>query len=813
MCGAHLAGHIELFTALESAYLSKSFADLVHHRMTPSVIALVTTAEEAEDHTDMEPGGPRAQSSSNGSLQTAFEEPYLGVAHTRFIAALEHYSSYGDNKKPYMKSISVIQSSGMGKSRMVEEAAKTVFTIPANIREPLPEGQKTYPPPDIKLRAYFMDHERKSDKLLQAEYAILLKHIFATAKSKFAYARDYRMNKSLTLAAAWADYLNQDQTPEEVGTERRALYDQAVGAAITERLMIVTDRYDSNGVRFQELKGSMSLYSLFRIGKNACFFYFDEAHCLTAHPAILTEWRTRNPYHNLGSVLSELVGQPIFFIFLSTNSHIQKFAPPVGLYPSLRVYKGTYLIPPFTELPFDIFANQTLQELSKSNQPWSLENACTVGVMSSMGRPMWFVHHKLWNDQKSTGEKPLVDHVISFARMKLTAGAADSTPEAELAALSARIGLTFESISPTAREMESRQVELYMRIVYAIPEHREYMRTGSSSEPVLAEAAARYLYEIHGGYHITTKTPQAVSQNCQKGFLAKGERGELCGRLLMTIAHDIALMKKPYSFEPPLEDPLPRFHRPIPLLDFLLALFAEEHHSMVLNATPILSQGDSETLETRFQDAFVSFSHFALAENSDVFRADALQVALFRGVALQAKDNQPSIDAVIPIHMGSTEQAITMEAVSAINLQFKNRKRSLDCPVNRTITVPDPKKPVISIVFEFGETDSKLPYLEVHHQECRKPRIKESNKTTTHPDEHHYSFVARGCGPKTYRAIPEEAVPSYQTILASGDLMNDFPRAELESSWEGVRELKPTLDAKELLAGWNALRPSSRSSK
>ncbi|CAE6423915.1 unnamed protein product, partial [Rhizoctonia solani] len=111
MCGAHLAGHIELFTALESAYLSKSFADLVHH---PSVIALVTTAKEAEDDTYMEPSGPRAKSSSNGSLQTAFEEPYLGVAHTRFIAALEHYSSYGDNKKPYMKSISVIQSSGMG---------------------------------------------------------------------------------------------------------------------------------------------------------------------------------------------------------------------------------------------------------------------------------------------------------------------------------------------------------------------------------------------------------------------------------------------------------------------------------------------------------------------------------------------------------------------------------------------------------------------------------------------------------------------------------------------------------------------------
>jgi hypothetical protein len=46
--------------------------------------------------------------------------------------------SRGDGK--FQSFTSVIQSSGMGKSRVVDEVAKRIFTIPLNLRE---ENDKT----------------------------------------------------------------------------------------------------------------------------------------------------------------------------------------------------------------------------------------------------------------------------------------------------------------------------------------------------------------------------------------------------------------------------------------------------------------------------------------------------------------------------------------------------------------------------------------------------------------------------------------------------------------------------------------------
>ncbi|QRW24728.1 hypothetical protein RhiXN_11640 [Rhizoctonia solani] len=389
--------------------------------------------------------------------------------------------------------------------------------------------------------------------------------------------------------------------------------------------------------------------------------------------------------------------------------------------------------------------------------------------------------------------------LLSPNHKELSGGAPSRTSQAELAALSVRIGIAFEFMNPAARETESQQVERHMRIVYAIPEHREYMRTGTSSEPVLAEAASNYLHDVSGDGGIAVLAPRILADNCQKGFLARGERGELCGRLLVTIAHDIALTRAPYTIGLPLEDLEPIFHRAVPVLAFLRSLFASEHHEAILKATPVSDEEEGKSLEVVFKDAFISFSHFALAEDSDMLSSKALRTALFRGMAMQAKDNQPSIDAVIPIHMGSIDQAITTETTSAINLQFKNRKNSLDCSVDRTITDADTEKPVISIVFEFGETNDALPRIQVRHEHHRRTR---SNRT--HPDDKHYSFVTRGFGPKTYESIPAEATRYYRAILATRGLKDDFPRAKSACSWRLLRELKPTFDGTDCCAKWDS---------
>ncbi|CCO35977.1 hypothetical protein BN14_10099 [Rhizoctonia solani AG-1 IB] len=168
-------------------------------------------------------------SKRNPSLKSAFDRPYAGDVHKYFIEVLDYYSELPFNKKPYMKSISVVQSSGTGKSRMVDEAANLLFTIPANLREKLPTGVKAYPPPDVVLRSFFEHHAIKSDELLQAEYAILLKCIFDTAASKVPAVVGSR--KGEALAAAWACYLKGGQTVEGVGQPRATFYKEAVAAA------------------------------------------------------------------------------------------------------------------------------------------------------------------------------------------------------------------------------------------------------------------------------------------------------------------------------------------------------------------------------------------------------------------------------------------------------------------------------------------------------------------------------------------------------------------------------------------------------
>ncbi|KAH7334560.1 hypothetical protein B0J17DRAFT_734066 [Rhizoctonia solani] len=776
-CDAYIVDHFDLIRPLRDAYASNSFSNLINH---PSIRSLI---DETQDM-DMEPA-PLESRNIKGSLQAAFTVAYQGDGHRVFIEVLNSYSL---------------------------------------------SDHLAYPPSDGELRQYLEDHEGKSDKLLQAEYAILLKHMFNEAKSRVPAVVGDR--KGSDLARAWTDYLGIGQSDTSIGKNRINFYKSAVAATRKEIIGIseqvrANTRYhavqpttdyprqmpESSGqVQFySELKAPVSLRKLFRnmrqsaaemlevvapghsSRKNACFVYFDEAHNLTKPPRVIEGVRYRSPYHNLGAVLAELSKLPIFFIFLSANTHLQQLAPPASHHPSARAFQGSYLIPPFTELPFDVFTTEMFAKMKESKQLRSLANACTTQVMSNMGRPLWFAHHTQWLNSPQSDQK--LDHVIEFAMQKLTANIApEHVSQSEVAALSMRIGITFESKTHACREMESRLVEAHMRVMYAIPEHWEYILSGSSSEPVLAEAAARYLNKVSKD-GIAISGPRILSDNCRNGFVAWGEQGGLCGRLLMTIAHDIAVTATPDQISESLKDPDVIFHRPVPVLAFLRALFADRHHGTILEATP-LTDKTGEKLQDAFKEAFVSFSHFVRAGDYAMLEAESLRTALFRGMAIQATDNKESMNAVIPIHMGHITSSIITKTTSAINLQFKNRKRALPCSVDRSITVPDFEQPVISIVFELGEELPKLKKAELsqlvqsHNVDPLETGNEDSDsESAPHPDDHHYSFVARGCGPKTYKVIPEEATTYYDIILASGGLKDDFPRAKHKASWSAVQSL------------------------
>jgi hypothetical protein len=64
------------------------------------------------------------------AVQAAWRSPYIGREHDTLLENINAMS----HTKPYSNTVVITQSSGTGKSRLVDEQAKLVFTIPFNLR-------------------------------------------------------------------------------------------------------------------------------------------------------------------------------------------------------------------------------------------------------------------------------------------------------------------------------------------------------------------------------------------------------------------------------------------------------------------------------------------------------------------------------------------------------------------------------------------------------------------------------------------------------------------------------------------------------
>lgn len=83
------------------------------------------------------------------------------------------------------------------------------------------------------------------------------------------------------------------------------------------------------------------------------------------------------------------------------------------------------------------------------------------------------------------------EHVMELARAKLSGNTLDKSPQASLdsqmAVLDVRLCFDYETHNGVVSGPEARLVTSHMRLVYAVPDHRRFLRSGYSSEPILAE--------------------------------------------------------------------------------------------------------------------------------------------------------------------------------------------------------------------------------------------------------------------------------------------------------------------------------------
>jgi hypothetical protein len=107
---------------------------------------------------------------------------------------------------------------------------------------------------------------------------------------------------------------------------------------------------------------------------------FDEAHGLTETP----ESRGWSLFSELRRCLSEVVGLPIFTLFLSTAGKFHLFSPPrLSDYSSRIVLGANWVLPPISETGFDQFA------LDAKEGEITLDRVVEIDWICRLGRPLY----------------------------------------------------------------------------------------------------------------------------------------------------------------------------------------------------------------------------------------------------------------------------------------------------------------------------------------------------------------------------------------------------------------------------------------
>ena len=184
-----------------------------------------------------------------------------------------------------------------------------------------------------------------------------------------------------------------------------------------------------------------------------------------------------------------------------------------------------------------------------------------------------------------------------MASLKLACGNFDPQDQNHvLAVLSQRICVDTVLVSSDALALADRGVSNHMRLMTDVFHNQRIFNTNSPSEPILALGAARLLYDegntILGGVLDTFNR-----RLCETGLVEKGILGEIAGRILLTVARDLAA---------PRTGDGPNLLQLVPLMNFLDKLFGNKTWT-----TPC--RGD---FDGAFGDTYVNFTHWVVTKDS-----------------------------------------------------------------------------------------------------------------------------------------------------------------------------------------------------
>jgi hypothetical protein len=345
--------------------------------------------------------------------------------------------------------------------------------------------------------------------------------------------------------------------------------------------------------------------------------------------------------------------------------------------------------------------------------------------------------------------------------------------------------LDFDIARKISRAYEEKLVEAHLRVAYAIPSHREFLRGGTPSEPLLAEAAALILNDNN---RFQYDAPDMLAKLIERGLLTGEERGEMVGRLLWTIAHDLVIHAHKSGYYDPHNL---MYHRPILLLDWLLALINPRWHNNILNAQPIGDPGGL-ALKHAFKDVYLNFSHFAKAGDHGAIHTDIQWTPLVRGMGYQCSGNQNMASIFVPAHHGGLDAPIGPDCTAPVCGQIQNGTQVTDVLNPHAGGAPINKLPILSLVHDVGLGEPNVyAHPPIPANEWR------GATRTENIHVRHYQIHIEGCTHETYSVVPPEKSPVYKSILCATKIINDFPRMESEPHRQAMLRLKPAFFSSE----------------
>jgi len=497
------------WTIAERHYMDNCKAEL--DRLSQQLIALNKNVDN-NNNMPIEMTDRQLQSQLKRAFNDKYQDNNLVEYFKNYCMAFS--KSWISKKNFFSPYITILQSSGTGKSRLLFELAKqeNVLLFYICFR---PEGSSGYPPRS-SIASQFLKYKNADE----------VSRFYETC---FSYARSVILNENHDIYKIFVE----DQFEVTEKGSNSSFWEKVMNTGDVSKLpsdktnyQIIICHDEARQLISSDSHDSRSLFRVIR--KGATRFNDTESH-----------------------------GLPLL-IFVDTSSRLSNFNPSLDNDPSARdSLTSNQLMTPFWFLNT---WNITMNGVDQVSFIQKVDELCVRnnGDVTPFLREHFKRGRPLWTSYCETG--PLID-VIKLAQKKLTCNQ-DTSPDAIIALLNCRVPF---AVYP-ATQLATNLVANHAAMCLAISPSRESIITSYPSEPVLSEAAASKLSDIS----IRLRALHTLHDYLQFN-IDRGHRGEIIGCLISLFAFDRAVEELNRKFQ--LQS---IYSRPIDVQDFLFTLFGVE---------------------------------------------------------------------------------------------------------------------------------------------------------------------------------------------------------------------------------------------